>query len=83
MNTYKMMNTLKRLAGIIWIALGPVSMFFLIKTAAEEIARKPVLDTKIQWIVFVLIFLPIAVGMTAFGYFAWRGEYNASAKTPS
>ncbi|HET9053966.1 MAG TPA: hypothetical protein VFM90_07330 [Cyclobacteriaceae bacterium] len=72
------MNTLKRLAGIIWMALGPLSMFYLIKTAAEEIAQKPLLDTKIQWSVFVIIFLPIAVGMVVFGYYALKGEYDFS-----
>ena len=70
------MNKLKRIAGIVWMALGPVSMFFLIKTAAEEIARKPLLDTKIQWGIFVLIFLPIAAGMVVFGYYALKGEYD-------
>lgn len=70
------MNTIKRLAGILWITLGPVCMFYLVKTAAAEISRNPVLDTRIQWIVFVLIFLPIAVGMVVFGYYALRGEYD-------
>jgi hypothetical protein len=75
------MNTLKRFAGIIWMALGPVSMFYLLKTAAEEISRKPLLDTKIQWSVFVIIFLPIAAGMVVFGFYALRGEYDSSAQT--
>lgn len=56
--------------------LGPVAMFYLIKTAASEIAAKPVIDTKIQWGVFVIVFLPIAVGMIIFGYYAWKGEYD-------
>jgi hypothetical protein len=76
------MNKLKRIAGIVWMALGPVSMFYLLKTAAEEITRKPLLDTKIQWSVFVLIFLPIAAGMVVFGYYALQGEYDSSAQTP-
>lgn len=76
------MNALKRFAGIVWMALGPVSMFYLIQTAAEEISRKPLLDTKIQWSVFVLIFLPIAVGMVVFGYYALKGEYDFTDKAP-
>lgn len=70
------MNTLKRFAGIVWMALGPASIFYLIQTAAEEITRKPLLDTKIQWSVFVVIFLPIAVGMVVFGFYALKGEYD-------
>ncbi len=35
------MNTLKRLLGIVWIILGPVVLFWLIKTGAAEIGKKP------------------------------------------
>jgi hypothetical protein len=70
------MNTIKRWLGIVWLLLGPVAIYFLIKTAAEEIAKKPVLDTKIQWAVFVIVFIPIAIGMIIFGYYAIKGEYD-------
>ena len=70
------MNTIKRFAGIIWILMGPIAIFYLIKTAGEEIAKKPVLDTKIQWIVFVVIFIPIAIGLMIFGWYALKGEYD-------
>ena len=70
------MNTIKRFAGILWIILGPLAIFYLIKTAAEEIAKKPVIDTKIQWIVFVVIFIPIAIGLMMFGWYALKGEYD-------
>ena len=68
------MNTIKRFAGIIWILMGPI--FYLIKTASEEITKKPVIDTKIQWIVFVVIFIPIAIGLMIFGWYALKGEYD-------
>ncbi|WP_205508470.1 DUF6814 family protein [Longitalea arenae] len=70
------MNQLKRWLGIVWIILGPVTIYYLIKTAAEEINKKPVLDTKIQWAVFIIIFIPIAIGMVIFGYYALKGEYD-------
>lgn len=70
------MNRIKRFAGIIWMALGPIACYFLISTALSEIAKKPVLDTKIQWGVFVLVFLPIAIGLVIFGYYALKGEYD-------
>lgn len=57
-------------------------MGYLIKTALDEISRNPMLDTKIQWSVFVLIFLPIAAGMVVFGYYALRGEYDSSSQIP-
>ncbi|HEX6426766.1 MAG TPA: hypothetical protein VF008_03730 [Niastella sp.] len=70
------MNNIKRWLGIVWMLLGPVTIYYLIKTAAEEIAKKPVLDTKIQWAVFVIVFFPIAIGMIIFGYYAIKGEYD-------
>ena len=70
------MNNIKKFAGIIWVVLGPLAIFYLIKTALEEIAKKPVIDTKIQWIVFVVIFIPIAVGFMIFGWYALNNEYQ-------
>ena len=70
------MNQVKRILGIVWMLLAPLAIFYLVKTALNEIERKPVLDTKIQWMVFVIVFIPIALGLMIFGYFAWRGEYD-------
>lgn len=70
------MNTIKRFAGIILMALGPATCFFLISTALSEISKKPEVDTKIQWGVFVLVFIPIAIGMMIFGWYAYKGEYD-------
>ena len=67
---------IKRLFGIVWIILGPVAIFYLIKTGLGEIAKKPVIDTKIQWGVFIIVFIPIAIGLVIFGYFAFKGEYD-------
>jgi purine-cytosine permease-like protein len=70
------MNSIKKIAGIIWILAGPVAIYYLIKTAASEIAKKPVIDTKIQWGIFIVIFIPIAIGIMIFGYYAIKGEYD-------
>ena len=70
------MNLVKRYAGLLWMIMGPVAIFYLIKTSAEEITKKPVIDTKIQWIVFVAIFIPIAIGLVVFGWYALKGEYD-------
>lgn len=70
------MNAIKRFAGLLWILLGPVALFYLVRTAASEIAARPSMDTKIQWGVFVIVFLPIAIGLVVFGYYALRGEYD-------
>lgn len=70
------MNQIKRYFGLAWMALGPVALFYLVRTALAEIARKPVMDTKIQWAVFLVVFIPICIGLCIFGYFAWKGEYD-------
>jgi hypothetical protein len=70
------MNNIKRVAGIIWIIIAPVVMYFLVQTALSEIEKKPLVDTKIQWGVFIVVFIPIAIGMMIFGYYALKGEYD-------
>jgi hypothetical protein len=71
------MNLLKKALGIVWIICGPLMLYYLIKTGASEITKKPVIDTKIQWGVFIGIFIPIAVGIVLFGYYALKGEYDS------
>lgn len=70
------MNLLKKWLGIIWILLGPLSLYYLIKTALHQISLHPVIDTKIQWGVFIVVFIPIAIGLVIFGWYAWKEEYN-------
>ncbi len=72
------MNAVKKYLGIVWILLGPATIYFLISTAMQEIEKKPVIDTKIQWGVFVVVFIPIAIGLMIFGWFALKGEYEKS-----
>ena len=70
------MNAIKRFAGILWIIAGPLAIYYLSQTALREVAKKPVIDTKIQWGVFVIVFIPIAIGIMIFGYYALKGEYG-------
>jgi len=70
------MNALKRIAGILWIIAGPLAIYYLARTAISEINKKPVIDTKIQWAVFVIVFIPIAIGIIIFGFYAIKGEYD-------
>ena len=71
------MNILKRALGIFWIVLGPVALYWLIRTGAAEIAKNPATNTKIQWSVFILVFIPIVAGLVLFGYYSLRGEYDS------
>ena len=81
------MNAIKKALGLVWIVLGPIVLFWLIKTAAAEITRaeiaqKSVLDAKIQWGVFIIVFIPIAFGLVLFGYYALKGEYGSEIRGP-
>ena len=70
------MNKLRRVLGVLWMLVSPVAIFYLVKTASEEIAKKPVIETIIQWGVFIGVFIPIALGLVFFGYYALKGEYD-------
>jgi hypothetical protein len=77
------MNMIKRILGVVWILMGPLAIYFLIRTAMHEIAKKPVIDTKIQWGVFIIVFIPIAIGMIIFGLYALKGEYERLPESSS
>ena len=70
------MNQIKKLAGVLWILIGPVAIYFLVKTALAEVAKNPLVGTKVQWIVFVSIFTPVAFGLMIFGWYAIKGEFE-------
>lgn len=73
------MNTLKRILGIVWIALGPLVLFLLIRAGMSDLARNPGADTKIQWGIFIVVFIPMAAGLVLFGYYSLMGEYDNAA----
>ena len=76
------MNALKKYAGILWVVLGPIGIHYLLATAASEIAKKPdSVDVKIQWIVFLVVFYPIAIGFILFGLYALEGNYDHIPET--
>ena len=80
---YRSIDPIKKALGIVWLLLGPIALYFLVKTAIYEIARNPIPSTRIQWSTFVIIFIPIAIGLVIFGYYALKGEYNADGDTIS
>lgn len=70
------MNQVKRIAGFFWIAIAFVAYAILLKTTINQIAAKPTTDTIVQWSIFAIIFLPIAVGLIIFGWLAMKGDYD-------
>jgi hypothetical protein len=74
------MNDIKKYLGIVWIALGPLSMIFMAWQAWDKISiAKAGIDTTntaLQWGIILLIFIPIAIGLVIFGKYALGGEYD-------
>jgi uncharacterized membrane protein len=70
------MNTIKKCLGLVWIALAVYSYSILLKTSIDQIKLVPTTDTIIQWSIFAIIFLPIAIGFVMFGWMAFKGAYD-------
>lgn len=74
------MNGLKKALGLLWIALGPLSIIFMFMQAFEKIglAAEGVqrTNTALQWGIILFIFIPISAGLVIFGWYALKGEYN-------
>jgi ABC-type polysaccharide/polyol phosphate export permease len=73
------MNTLKKLLGYVWMVLSPAIILFLlyeafVKIGAATEAAKA--NTILQWVIILLIFLPISIGFFIFGKYASQNEYE-------
>ena len=58
--------------------LGPVTIAILVWGAASNIdlAGKEDINKPLPWIIVIGIFTPIAIGLTIFGWYAWKGEFD-------
>jgi len=79
------MNSLKRLSGFLWIALGVAAVYLMVRQMGTEItlakaAKQAVLDTQMFWYIIIPIFTPIMIGLCLFGWYAWKGEYDQIAR---
>ena len=72
------MNTVKRFLGIVWMLTGPAVLYLLISSAVKNIDThgKADINNPIPWLIIIIVFTPVAIGLTIFGYYAWKGEYD-------
>ncbi|MGN7987546.1 DUF6814 family protein [Pedobacter sp. 22226] len=74
------MNTLKKILGLVWMVLGPLTMTFLFLQAIDKVGLTHTdierTNTILQWGIILFIFLPISLGLMIFGFYAWKGEYE-------
>lgn len=73
------MNSLKRLAGLVWMALAAYAMYLMVHQAGTEFGKSPALDTRIFWYTIIPVFTPIMIGLGLFGYYCLKGEYDQLA----
>jgi hypothetical protein len=72
------MDKLKRVLGILWMLIGPVLFIMLVISAVDNINSnaKGDISNPIPWIIILAIFLPIAIGLSVFGWYALKGDYD-------
>ena len=72
------MNNLKKILGLLWMLAGPVLIYFLLSGAITNIDTNGTkeINNPVIWCIIILIFLPIAIGITIFGWYAWKNEYD-------
>ena len=80
------MKSIKKYSGYIWMILAPVMIAFMIYQAyskisimSEGIART---NTILQWIIILLIFIPICIAFFIFGKYAASGEFDNETYPP-
>ena len=77
------MDKIKRLLGMLWMILGPLTFFLLIYSAWENIdaAGTKDINKPLPWMIILIVFAPIAIGFAIFGWYAWKGDYDGEIKT--
>lgn len=76
------MNTLKRLMGVVCMLIGPAIVVMLMLGAIHNIdaAGKSEINKPVPWVIIISIFIPVALGLMIFGWYAWKGEYDKLAE---
>jgi hypothetical protein len=70
-------GAIKKTMGFVWMIIAPVIIFFLINGAIQNIGNGTKdINKPIPWIIIITIFIPIAIGLMVFGYYAIKGEYE-------
>lgn len=72
------MNLIKKVLGIVWFLLGPAVIYFLIAGAVQNIdaSGNKDINNPVIWIIIIAIFVPIAIGLMIFGWYALKDEYK-------
>jgi nitric oxide reductase large subunit len=71
------MNAIKRLLGVVWIAIGIAAAYFLLIDQAIPKFETGKQEDLIPAIIYTFVLAPIIVGgLGIFGYYSLTGEYS-------
>jgi hypothetical protein len=72
------MDRVRQYLGIIWMLIGPVLFIMLLISAINNINghAKGDISNPIPWIIILVVFLPIAAGLSIFGWYAFKNEFD-------
>ena len=74
------MKSVKKYLGIVWMILSILLVGFMLYQAVDKVGMAPAgalkTNTMLQWIIILLVFIPICVGLFIFGKYALGGEYD-------
>ncbi len=74
------MNTVKKILGVVWIALGLAAGYYLIISQAIPQFSSGRSEDLVPAIIYTFILMPIITGgLCIFGWYALRGEYDEAS----
>jgi phosphate starvation-inducible membrane PsiE len=79
MNKKLIMNQLKRYLGVLWMMLAPTLVAFMFWQATDKIGKAAAAEKSnviLQWVIILLVFIPICTGLLVFGYYCFKGDYD-------
>jgi hypothetical protein len=77
------MNNIKKLLGIVWIAIGLFAGYYLFVNQALDMWKKGLesaahIEELVPAIIYTFVLTPIIVGgMSIFGMYCLKGEYSS------
>jgi uncharacterized membrane protein len=73
------MNAIKKFLGLVWMLLAPAAVSLLAWQAMDKIgkaAEAAKANVALQWVIILLVFIPICAGLFIFGYYSFKGYYE-------
>ena len=78
------MNKVKQVLGVLWMTLAVVLVLFMFRQAYLKVSLATIgimrTNTLLQWIIILLVFIPICAGLFIFGRYALNREFDELEK---